>query len=156
METNTNEKRTYSKRLFVREPRPMNNTDNYAKMDKFDVRVPVFSESLIESLNLATLDSSTVRATMNKQTPKNIIKKDVPAMDGFMSFDDVFDKDTKDYTNLAGVSVKVLVVTESGKKGLFDGVVSAIDGLKVAVTLDSGAVIMCSPDVDEPRVWLFN
>lgn len=156
MNANTDEKKTYSKRLFVREARLMNNTDNYSKMDKFDVRVPVYSASLIDDLNLGALDSDEIKTAMKKQKPKNTIVKDVPVMDGFMSFDDVFDKETKDYTNLAGVSVKVLVVMDTGKKGLFDGVVSAIDGLKVAVTLDSGAVIMCSPGADEPRVWFFN
>lgn len=156
MNANTDEKRTYSKRLFVREPRPMNNTDNYTKMDKFDVRAPVYSASLIEALNLGALDSDGIKAEMKKQTPKNVIVKDAPVMEGFMSFDDVFEKESKDYTNLAGVSVKILVVMNTGKKGLFDGVVSAIDGLKVAVTLDSGTVIMCSPDVDDPRVWFFN
>ena len=156
MNANTDEKRTYSKRLFVREPRPMNNTDNYAKMDKFDVRAPVYSASIIDDLNLGAMDSDEIKTAMKKQKPKNTIVKDVPVMDGFMSFDDVFDKETKDYTNLAGVSVKVLVVMDTGKKGLFDGVVSAIDGLKVAVTLDSGTIIMCSPGADEPRVWFFN
>ena len=156
MNANTDDKRTYSKRLFVREPRPMNNTDDYAKMDKFDVRVPVYSASIIDDLNLGALDSDGIKTAMKKQKPKNTIVKDAPVMGGFMSFADVFDKDTKDYTNLAGVSVKVLVVMNTGKKGLFDGVVSAIDGLKVAVTLDSGAVIMCSPDADDPRVWFFN
>lgn len=153
---NTNEKKTYSKREFVREPRPMNATDKYDKMDKFNVNTPVYSASILDEYDFGAMDCDTIRAYMKKQTPKNIIVKDAPAKDGFMGFDELFDKATTEYTNLAGVGVTVLVTTATGKKGLFNGKVSAMVGLKVAVTLDSGAVIMCSPDVDDPRVWFFN
>lgn len=146
---------TYEKRGFVRETRLMDSTDDYTKMDKMTVKIPVYSLELIESLDLGNKSPEEVKKAMAGQKPKNVIVKERPKSNGFKGLYEALDKATTEYTNLAGVHVDVVTIIR-GDVVNFDGTVSAVDGLKVAITLDNDDVVMCSVENKDVKTWLFN
>lgn len=146
---------SYQKRNFVRETRLMDSTDDYSAMDKFEVKIPVYSVSLIDELNLKDVRPEDIKKIMSEQQPKNLIVKERPRVDGFKGLFEALDKTTTEYTNLAGCQVDVITIIR-GDKVRFNAKVTAIDGLKVALTLDNDSIVMCSVDNKDAKTWLFN
>ena len=138
------------KQNFVRTVREATQND-IDKLDKFSANVPLYEIGLIDSLKLGTLENDALVKTMNKQTPKNIVRATKTVKDGFVDLFQAIAKTTDNYTDVIDVNVTVLTIID-GNKCIFEGQIVGKNGYVVAV-LVNGHTILCPIQGD---CWLFN
>lgn len=143
-----------SKRAFVQTIRPAKGNEiNADGVQKFDIKVPVYSAEIIDKLNASDKTADSIRAIMRASKPKNEITREKPKFDGFANVFDVFNQSNgqPEYTDVTGVLVDVVGIIDN-QPVMFSGTIERQNGLIVSVKVGD-TYLQCPIQGD---CWFFN
>ena len=141
------------KQSFVQTIRPARANEIDANdVQKFDIKVGVYSADIINELNASDKTPDAIRKIMLSHKPKNEIQHEKPKFDGFANVFDLFasNENKTEYTDVTGVPVTVVAILDSNV-AMFDGTIERKNGLTVFVKVGD-TYIACPTQRD---CWFF-